>query len=316
MSFATRTILILLLTLPTLGKLVAQETTTTTDTATTATAETTATTTTATETAEPAEAATATTTDENLASYEVRNKFSILLQRHPEDLATILVLDPSLLANDRFVSGYPELQRFVARHPEVAAYPRFYLAEFGHRTQRQGPLEEVMETIMAFSAFLLATFALGWFIRTLLEQRRWNKLSRTQAEVHNKILDRFGTTGELLEYVKSPAGTKFLESAPIPLHAAEQPIAQKQNVPLQRVLWTVQAGVVLGAMGLGMLLVSLRYTERNGEGLFALGAIALCIGGGFIASAAVSLFLSRRLGLWQGAQPGPGPLTGDRYDVS
>jgi hypothetical protein len=315
MSFATRMILILMLTLPTLGKLVAQETTATTATTTTTTTDATATDTTGTATTTDT-AETTETGDRDVASYEVRNQFSNLLLRHPDDLATVLAFDPSLLANQQFVAGYPELARFLGRHPEVAAAPRFYLAEFAHRTRRQGPLEDVMEPIMAFFAFLLATFAVGWFIRTLLEQRRWNKLSRTQAEVHNKILDRFGTTGELLEYVKSPAGTKFLESAPIPLHAPEPAAQQKQNAPLQRILWTVQAGVVLGAMGLGMLLVSLRYTERNGEGLFALGAIALCIGGGFIASAAVSIFLSRRLGLWQGAQPGPGPLTGDRYDVS
>ena len=43
--------------------------------------------------------------------------------------------------------------------------------------------------------------ALAWLIRTLIEQRRWKQLSRTQSDVHNKILDRFNTTEQLLEYI-------------------------------------------------------------------------------------------------------------------
>jgi hypothetical protein len=132
-------------------------------------------------------------------------------------------------------------------------------------------------------------------VRTIIEQKRWNRLSKTQAEVHNKILDRFGTTSELLEYVKTPAGTKFLESAPIPLHEEKVP----QNAPLARVLWSIQIGVVLAVGALGMLLVSFRFEKESAQGLFAMGMIGFCVGAGFIASAIVSIVLSRRLGLWK-----------------
>ena len=121
---------------------------------------------------------------------------------------------------------------------------------------------------------------------------RWRQLSRTQSEVHNKILDRFGTSSELLEYVRSPAGTKFLESAPIPVRAEEQP---RPSAPQSRVMLSIQVGVVVTAAAVGMLLVSLRLDE-GADGLFALGAIGFCLGAGFIASALISLFLSRRLG--------------------
>jgi hypothetical protein len=156
-----------------------------------------------------------------------------------------------------------------------------------------------MEPLAAMFGILFVALALSWLLRTWIEQRRWNKLSKTQAEVHNKILDRFGTSAELMEYIKTPAGTKFLESAPIPLRA-ERPA---QSAPYSRVILSIQAGVIVAAAALGMLLVSLRYSDDSGEGLFALGAIALCIGLGFIASAFVTIFLSRRLGVWQGQQP-------------
>ena len=38
-----------------------------------------------------------------------------------------------------------------------------------------------------------------------------------QYQVHNKLLDRFTSNEDLLAYVQTPAGRRFLESAPIPL---------------------------------------------------------------------------------------------------
>jgi hypothetical protein len=234
--------------------------------------------------------------------YETRNQFTALLNRNPERLTSLLVLEPALLANEEFLAGQPELARFVKAHPEVALQPSFYLAEYGGRIPSNGP--DVIEPIITLFAFVLITFALGWVVRTIIEQKRWNRLTRTQNEVHNKILDRFGSSTELLEYVKSPAGTKYLESAPIPLRP-EPPATQ--NIPMTRVIWSVQLGVITCALGVGLLLVSFRFTDSSD--LFALGAIALCVGLGFIGSAAVTLLLSRRLGLWPSAgasEPGPG----------
>ncbi|HEX6161311.1 MAG TPA: hypothetical protein VF111_14145, partial [Thermoanaerobaculia bacterium] len=141
--------------------------------------------------------------------------------------------------------------------------------------------------------------ALAWVVRTTIEQKRWNRLSRTQNEVHNKILDRFGSSSELLEYIKTPAGTKFLESAPIPLHTTA---SRSPNLPQARVLWSVQLGVIVAMAALGMMLVSGTMEKDDAQALFAMGVISLSIGLGFIGSAAVSLFLSRKLGLWQQPQ--------------
>jgi hypothetical protein len=229
-------------------------------------------------------------------SLETRQDFNALLRQHPPELATILTLDPTLLSNDAFLAGYPELLRFVAQHPEVRRSPRFYLADFELPTERPSILGDVLQGLFIFTTFLFIALALGWFVRTLIEQRRWNRLSQTQSEVHNKILDRFGSSEELLAYVRSPAGTKFLESAPIPLHADTATI----GAPLSRILWSIQLGVVVVAGAVGMLFVSGRFDKETAQGMFAMGAIGFCIGAGFIASAAISLVVSRRLGLWQG----------------
>lgn len=298
MTFAARLTLILMMTmaLAFARDVFAQEAATTT------------TTTTATATAEPSEAADtpATATAEKpaeaeestreLTSYEVRSQFGSLLRQSPPSLARLLVLDPNLMRNQAFLDENPRLKRFLAEHPEVVRNPRFYLEEFDLRpAPRESVFEEMLEAMTIVAAFALVAFALGWLVRTIIEQKRWNKLSRTQAEVHNKILDRFGTTAEVLEYVKTPAGTKFLESAPIPLYTDRKP----QHPPQSRVLWSIQIGVIIAAAALGLLLASTTFSDDSAQGLFAMGVIALSIGAGFIASAMVSLSLSRRLGLLQ-----------------
>ncbi|HYO77756.1 MAG TPA: hypothetical protein VE010_14950, partial [Thermoanaerobaculia bacterium] len=243
-----------------------------------------------------------------LRSQKTRRELINLLDRSPDRLATLLALEPSLLANDSFLAGHPDLAEFVAAHPEVRLQPSFYLSAFADRAYRSGPLEQIMEPLAVFIGFSIVAYTLMWLIRTIVEQKRWSRLSRTQSEVHNKILDRFGTSAELLDYVKTPAGTKFLESAPIPLRAEREQV--NQTTPMTRIMWSVQLGVVMTAAALGLLLVSLRYSENEGQGLFALGAIALCLGFGFIGSAAVTIFLSRRLGVWQ--EPAAAPPHGGR----
>lgn len=231
----------------------------------------------------------------------VRNEFSRLLREHPPEVGTILALDPTLLGNESFLVPYPDLVRFIEGHPEVRRNPHYYLEYFQPHRQ-YGELDQMFEMVTIFSSLLLVTLALAWLIRTFVEQKRWNRLSRTQTEVHNKILDRFGSSEELLEYVRTPAGARFLESAPIPLHAADRP---SQNPPLSRAILSIQVGVVAAAGAVGMLLVGLWREGETAQALFSLGAIGFCVGLGFVGSAAVSILLSRRLGLWepQGALP-------------
>lgn len=282
MTLTTRLILILTIAIG----VSAQETSTTstaTDTAATASA------------AAPEEAAEPETATIN--SYELRNMFMRTVREHPDDVATILALDPTLLSNEQFMAGYPRIGKFLNDHPEVRRNPRFYLADFViHHERERGMVGDMLEGLFILSIFGFIAFALAWFIRTVVEQKRWNRLSRTQTEVHNKILDRFSSSEELLTYIKTDAGTKFLESAPIPLR--EEPATQ--NAPLTRIMWSIQLGVVVAAGALGTLLVSSRFEKETAQELFAMGMIGFSVGAGFIVSAFVSIILSKRLGLWKG----------------
>jgi hypothetical protein len=324
MTLITRTIFILMLVLALAGELIAQEApATAASPAATATTPADATETAAKTPAEeaaktPTEEATETPTGEAAETpseetgdpsadgghLEVREQLTRLLDQHPDELWMILKLDPSLLTNDAFMSGYPEVRDFVAEHPEILKNPRFYLARFSSPADNRGVFGDIVELLGVLGGISLTVFALTWLIRTLIEQRRWRQLSRTQSDVHNKILDRFNTTEQLLDYIRTPAGSKFLESAPIPLHV-ERPASGRTSTLATRILWSVQLGVVIALVGLGMLVLSAVFEQESSQGLFALGAIALCVGAGFIVSAAVSLKLSRRLGLWEGGGAPP-----------
>jgi hypothetical protein len=152
-----------------------------------------------------------------------------------------------------------------------------------------------MGDIGGFVVFLVVTWTVVWMIKTVIEQRRWNRLAAIQTEVHSKLLDRFTSNDELLAYLQTPAGKKFLEAAPIPVEAGPRPM----SAPVGRIFWSVQAGLVLIAAGIGFDLVSLRTTGDAANGLYGVGVIALLVGIALFLSAGVFYVLSRRFGLWQ-----------------
>jgi hypothetical protein len=239
---------------------------------------------------------------------ETSADFSAIVNRHPDKLERLLATEPTLLLNDPFLAGYPDLAAFVAQHPQIRRNPHYYTRNFQSAViHRDDPAGDAVEAMIIMATFGLIAFALAWLVRTIIEQKRWNRLSRQQTEVHNKILDRFSSSEELLAYIKTPAGSKYLESAPIPLHAERAP----QTSPYSRVLWSIQIGVIIAAGGLGMLIVGAWNPGNAGSGFLALGAIASCVGAGFVVSALISLFLSRRLSDWDQARPAMESRLGD-----
>ncbi len=247
-----------------------------------------------------------------------REQLRELIQRFPPDLARILKMDPSLLSSEAYLAQYPALASFLAAHPDVAHNPRYYLEFVQLNRDEWEPLDaraqamrmwhDVWEGIGAFVIFITVASLIAWFVRTFIDYRRWLRVSKVQTEVHNKLLERFAGTGDLIAYVQSPAGRRFLESAPIPLDPGPRSVA----APYGRILWSIQAGVVLTVVGIGFAIVSLRVIDDIGQPLSLIAVLGAALGIGFILSGGVSYVLSRRLGLLEPAAP-PAPL--DRVDA-
>ena len=234
-----------------------------------------------------------------------RAELSNLLQRYPPTLHSVLALDPSLLGNQSYLEPYPALGSFLNQHPEVARNPSFYVGEGLIPRGNRDPVTEIMENVLAglavFAGFGMAIGLLVWLIRTLVDYKRWSRLAKVQTDVHTKLLDRFTANEDLLSYIKSPAGAKFLESSPIMLDAAPRSV----GAPMGRILWSVQGGVVLMAAGIGLQFVSARVAGAASEPLRALGVLSIALGLGFVISAIISFTISKRLGLIEPAPPGP-----------
>ena len=227
-----------------------------------------------------------------------RERLQELLRQHPPAVADILRRDPSL-ANAEYLAPYPAIVAFLQQHPEIARNPTYFFGEFTYRPQLpRDRAQDMFEIVMAgLGLTLLGTAVLGtfiWVVKSIVDQRRWLKLTRTQAEVHGKLLDRLTNNEDLLAYIQTSAGRKFLESAPIAVDTEQAP----NSAPLSRILWSMQAGVVLACLGIGFWIAQSRFPDDMGEGFFIIGTLVAALGIGFAISAGLAYVISQRFGLF------------------
>lgn len=239
----------------------------------------------------------------------------IQLLRLSPTLTTVVAHDPSLLADQEYVSrNNPQLAAFLAAHPEVARNPNFYLFTHLHgdgtpdealqravwpelyRGGDDSGLHDLLRNLAPLLAFASFLAAVVWAIRLFVESRRWSRIFKMQTDVHSRLIDKFGSTQELAAYMQTEAGRRFLEAAPIPLDA------QRPRVPnaAARVLTPLQVGVVLVLLGVGFL--ALRSVGPDYEvPMRVLGILILMPGIGFILSAGLTWVLASRMGLMPAA---------------
>jgi hypothetical protein len=236
---------------------------------------------------------------------DVREGLMKVLDQYPPEVGSVLKLDPSLLASEAYLAGYKTLVTYLNEHPEIRRSPAFYFENvqglnshrsvydryyYDPRNQAWNQMTE-MATILGVTISMVIGFV--WLVRTAIDYRRWGRLARVQAEAHTKLLDRFAGNDELLAYVQSPAGTRFLQSSPIALDGTAKPV----GAPIARILWSMQAGVVAAAAGIGLYYVSKNIDVERAEPVFMFAILLLAVGLGFVVSAGLSFALSRRLGL-------------------
>jgi hypothetical protein len=244
---------------------------------------------------------------------EVREQLFKLLRLSPK-MTTVIARDPSLLGNLEYVSrNNPELTQFLQNHPEIARNPEFYL--FSNPTRTSGRFDpalrleqevwphlyqsndfgEVPKTVAIFIFFACILSALIWLLRVLLENRRWGRMLKIQTDVHGKLLDKFTSNEELLAYMGTDAGKRFLEATPIAPGIDAGPF--RGNI-IGRILLPAQVGVVLALLGAGFF-----YLRGSIPGtspatvMLVLGTLALMLGLGFILAAALSWVLAQQFDL-------------------
>ena len=244
---------------------------------------------------------------------ETQAQLMMLLRLSPV-LTSVVARDPSLLADQAYVTkNNPELEQFLASHPDVARNPEFYLfsklnPSDGDRDkalqrviwpdlvpsqQQESVAPKFIEKLTPIIIVPAIFLAFVWIIRIFVEGHRWNRAFKQQSDVHARLIDKLGTNQDLAAYIESDSGKRFLSASPIALGG--EPGLHMPNV-VARVLTPLQAGIVMALLGIGFFF--LRHAGPDMEtGMTVMGTLALMPGIGFILSAGATWVLAHRLGL-------------------
>jgi hypothetical protein len=119
------------------------------------------------------------------------------------------------------------------------------------------------------------------------------RASKVQTDAHTKLVDRLTSNEDLLTYMQSPAGQRYLTSAPVSIDLTQRAV----GAPVGRILWSVQVGVIMALAGIGLFVAKGTVVEEAAQVLQVIAILAIAVGVGFVLSALVSYLLSQRLGL-------------------
>lgn len=228
-----------------------------------------------------------------------------ILQQYPYTVGEILRRDPSLLNKADYMAPYPKLTEFLTQHPEVARNVEYYFEGYGSWGERRqlDPNFEALGVLLAGLGvgFVLILFAcvIIWLVRAFIQHRRWLKASQVQADVHTKLMERMTSNDELLAYVQSSAGRRFLEAAPLRPEAD----GPSFSAPVGSIIWSLMAGVVLSVLGIGFRYAGTVVKDDAHDAFMVVGVIVLSLGLGFVFASLMAFAVSSRLGLF--AKPTP-----------
>jgi hypothetical protein len=151
------------------------------------------------------------------------------------------------------------------------------------------------EIIIVPAAFFLT----GFIVYTIAEAFRRRSHARTVTEFHTRLLDRIGSTKEFGEFFASDAGRRFMDS----LSATET------GSPQMRILRSVQLGLVLLALGIGLFVLTDQrtFSIEAADGLVVTATVTTAIGAGLVMSTLITYLLSWRMGLLSRHPSGESP---------
>jgi len=141
--------------------------------------------------------------------------------------------------------------------------------------------QNVVMMIVLPALFVACSFVLWTIFSTI----RRSKIARLQANIQSKLVDKVGTTQDLIAYTATETGREFLRS-----------LSLEQRSPYDRIIGAVQTGIVSFFFGAGLLF--LRSRVSGGEQvLLVFGTIFATLGIGFVLAAIASYSLSKSFGL-------------------
>ena len=149
-----------------------------------------------------------------------------------------------------------------------------------------------MEVLAPMIVTIVMMFAIAWITKFVSTNRRLDRLAKMQHELQNKVIDKLGTSQEMVDYLGTDPGRRLLDAPSI-----------ERGSPYSRILGSVQAGIILVLAGAAFLLVpQMTQIGDVGEeaGFVFVGALTFALGLGFLISAYAAHVLSKSYGLING----------------
>lgn len=134
-----------------------------------------------------------------------------------------------------------------------------------------------LEVLIPLGAFAMTALIVFFIARANVSR------SDHRLQAHAKMLDRFGSSAEFVAFLQTPEGRRYLESVSIGPRKTQK----------AKVIGAVRTGVVIVILSIGLMAVSflVGFTHPTQEPPFVIGFLALFLGAGFLASAAISYTL-------------------------
>jgi Na+/melibiose symporter-like transporter len=150
---------------------------------------------------------------------------------------------------------------------------------------------EAVAVLVPTGFFLMVGFIVFMIARTKA------RTAQVQAEVQSRLIDRFSSSKEFVDFLHSPEGKALLGGV--------------DTLPKLRttdnILRGIRTGIITTFLGLGFLALCLSEEVRN-DGFLIAGCVLTAIGIGNFVSTFVSVRLSRQWGLMPGTSKAEEPV--------
>ena len=148
-------------------------------------------------------------------------------------------------------------------------------------------MSEPTAMVLVLTTLISACVGVTWLVT---KQMRSGKAAKARAEMQAKLLDKLGSSQELLQYLQTEAGQRLLE-----VETAREEEAATRS-PFERILGSIHLGLILTSVGIALLILG--WLVGHGEDLFlVLGTVGVGLGIGFLLSSGASYSLSKSWGL-------------------
>ncbi len=150
-------------------------------------------------------------------------------------------------------------------------------------------LHHFMQDLIPIIVLPSLIFAFAWIISLIIAAFRHRANLRTQAEYHNRMLEKFSSAAEFTEYLKSEAGRNFFEN-----------LGSEPATPMTRILSSIQRGIILTLLGFGFFVINnVIGTEDSRSIMLIIATVLTTVGIGFLISSVISHRLAKSWGLIQ-----------------